>query len=103
MKTIPIVDTFSQIVRVQLGEQSCRINLRQNSTGFYMDLFVNEQAIVLGAICVNRTRVVRDAYLGFKGDLAMVDMDGNADPSSPGLGTRFLLCYFDQSELPAGA
>lgn len=103
MKTVPIIDTAAQSLRVQLGDQSCRIELRQKSTGFYLDLFVNEAPIIQGVICRNRTRVVRSAHFGFVGDLTMVDMVANEDPTSPGLGTRWLLCYLEPADLNGGA
>lgn len=103
MKTVPLVDTYAQILRVQLGEQSCRLELRQKSTGFYVDLYVDDVPILLGVICRNRVRLVRSDYIGFVGDLAMVDTVGNEDPSSPGLGTRWLLCYMEPADFIGGS
>lgn len=99
MKTVPILDTFAQVLRVQLGGQGCRIELRQRSTGLYLNLHADDKAIVQGVVCRNRVRVVRSAYLGFAGDLAFVDLQGNDDPSSPGLGSRFLLTYLEPADL----
>ena len=103
MKTIPIADVFAQTLRVQLGGQGCRIDLKQKSTGFYVDLYVNDAPIVLGVLCRNRVRLVRSAHFGFIGDLAMVDMVDDTDPSSPGLGTRWLLCYLEPADLNGAA
>ena len=39
------------------------------------------------------------SYLGFVGDLMFSDTQGTSDPSSPGLGTRYLLMYIEASDL----
>jgi hypothetical protein len=106
MHIIPISDTFSQTLSVQLAGQNCKINLYQKSTGFYCDLFVNGSLLIGGVICQNLNRIVRSLYLGFVGDLCFVDTQGTftlpstgLDPSSPGLGTRYVFCYIEQPDL----
>jgi hypothetical protein len=107
MQTIPIQDTFSQTLTVQLGGQNTQINLYQKSENhLYCDLFVNNVAIVTGVICQNLNRIVRDAYLGFVGDLCFFDTQGTTtppstglDPTSPGLGTRYLFLYLSPADL----
>lgn len=106
MQIIPISDTFSQTLSVTLAGQNCRINLYQKSTGLFCDLYVSDVAIVTGVICQNLNRIVRSLYLGFIGDLCFFDTQGSVtvpstglDPSSPGLGTRYLLCYLSTVDL----
>jgi hypothetical protein len=99
MQIIPIIDTPSQTLSVQLAGQACKIALYQKSTGFYCDLSVNDVLIIGGVICENLNRIVRSAYLGFVGDLCFQDTQGTDDPSSPGLGTRFLFCYLEAADL----
>jgi len=106
MQIIPIADVYSQTLSVQLAGQNCAINLYQKSTGFYADLYVNGALILGGVICQNLNRIVRSLYLGFIGDLCFYDTQGTAtvpstgsDPSSPGLGTRYLLLYLEASDL----
>lgn len=99
MQIVPVTDQYSQTLRVSLGGQDCRIDLRQCSTGLYCTLYVDDVVIVAGALCLDRNTLVRSLYLGFIGDLAFADLQGTSDPSSPGLGTRFVLCYFSPSEL----
>ena len=99
MQIVPIVDAYSQVVNVQLGGQSCAISLYQKSTGFYCDLYVGGALIIGGVICQNLNRIVRSLYLGFIGDLCFMDTQGALDPSSPGLGTRYLLCYLEIADL----
>lgn len=101
MQTIPMNDVFSQTVNVQLGQQNCRLDLYQKSTGFYCDVYVNDALVIGGVICQNLNQIVRDSYLGFIGDLMFDDTQGLDDPSSPGLGTRFQLCYIPPDELGA--
>jgi hypothetical protein len=99
MLIIPIADTFSQTVNATLTNQSCRIDLYQKSTGFYCDLYVNDALVIGGVICQNLNRIVRSLYLGFTGDLVFLDTQGTSDPTSPGLGTRYLFCYLETSDL----
>lgn len=99
MQTIPLLDTYAQTFKVTLGGQPCQIDLRQKSTGMYLNLTVNDAPIVTGVACSNLARMVRGAYLGFEGDLVFFDSQGDSDPSSPGLGSRYLLQYLEASEL----
>jgi len=106
MNVIPISDVYSQTMTVQLGGQNCQINLYQKSTGFYCDVYVNNTAIITGVICQNLNRIVRSLYLGFVGDLCFYDTQGSIlppstglDPSSPGLGTRYLFLYLSPADL----
>jgi hypothetical protein len=106
MNVIPISDVYSQNLTVQLAGQNCQINLYQKSTGFFCDLYVNNAPIITGVICQNLNRIVRSLYLGFIGDLCFYDTQGSIlppstglDPSSPGLGTRYLFLYLSPSDL----
>jgi len=99
MQIIPISDTYSQTISVALAGQNCNIDLYQNSTGFYCDLYVNGSLLIGGVICQNLNRIVRSLYLGFTGDLMFQDVQGSLDPSSPGLGTRYLFCYLETTDL----
>ena len=99
MQIIPINDNPSQVLSVQLNNQDCTVNIYQKSTGLYLDLSVSGTLIIGGVLCQNLNRIVRDAYLGFIGDLMFQDMQGASDPYySGGLGSRFLLCYLEQSD-----
>lgn len=100
MLTIPIQDTPAQRLTATLGGQSCQIVLRQRSTGLYCDLSINDTLVVSGVACRHLGLIVRSKYLGFLGDLAFCDMQGSSDPTTPGLGSRYLLQYVEQSELP---
>jgi hypothetical protein len=99
MQAIPIIDAPSQTLTVQLGGQSCRIDIAQKSTGMFADLYVNDALVIGGVVCENLNRIVRSAYLGFIGDLTFADTQGYADPAYPGLGTRFLFVYLEPADL----
>lgn len=99
MQIVPVIDAYSQTLTATLGGQSCRIDLKTRSTGLYCDLYVNDVLKVGGVVCRNLKLIVINSYLGFIGDLMFSDTQGADDPSSPGLGTRFLLFYIEASDL----
>lgn len=99
MQLISLQPSKSQKVNVNLNGQNCQIKLHQRSTGVYMDLYVNEQPIMQGVICLNCNFMVRYAYLGFSGDLVFVDTQGAIDPSWDEIGTRFKLYYLTKEEI----
>jgi hypothetical protein len=103
MLSVPIQATPSQTFSVTLGNQNCRINLYQRSTGLYCDLYVNDALIIGGVICLNANVIVRDGYLGFVGDLVFYDLQGGTDPVSTGLGARYILVYLEASDLVGAA
>ena len=91
MQDVPVQAQASQIVNAQLSGQNCQLRIYQKSTGMFMDVYVGTSLIIGGVVCQNLNRIVRDAYLGFIGDLAFFDTQGTDDPTYDGLGTRFLL------------
>lgn len=93
---VPLVTMPFQTLTVQLGNQSCRLNIRQRRTGLFVDLYVSDVPIFEGVKALDRNRLVREAYLNFTGDLFFVDTQGTTDPDYSGLGGRFLL-YWDNS------
>ncbi len=99
MQTIPLQQVPSQTLRVTLSGQSCQINLYTLDTGLYLDLLVNGTAILTAAICEDRNLIVREAYLGFIGDLAFMDTQGSEDPQYSGLGERWVLLYLSPADL----
>ena len=99
MQTVPLQSLPNQTVNIQLNGQSCTLNVYQKSTGMFMDVLVNDVLIIGGVICENLNRIVRSLYLGFIGDFAWVDTQGNDDPYYSQIGVRFYLLYFNASEL----
>jgi hypothetical protein len=97
---IPLNSAPNQTVTVLLGAQSTQVYIYQkNNFGLFCDVSVNNALIIGGVICQNLNRIVRDAYLGFIGDLVFNDTQGTADPVSTGLGSQFVLLYFTPAEL----
>lgn len=92
---IPLVAAPSQSLSVQLGAQSCRINVRQRRTGVFLDLYLQDVPVVQGVKAVDRKYLVRAAYTGFVGDLFFVDTQGTSDPEFAGLGSRWQLAWDD--------
>ena len=92
-QVIPITSDASQTFTIQLGNQNCQINLYQKTTGLFMDLTVNNNPILIAILCLDRVYLVREAYLGFIGNLFFVDTQGTSDPVYSGLGSRYILVY----------
>jgi hypothetical protein len=90
---IPIDPVPSQTFQVQLGNQSCSINLYQKNTGLYFDLTVNNNQCVQTMLCLNLVGLVREAYQGFTGQLFFFDTQGTNEPYYTGFGSRYLLLY----------
>lgn len=93
MLVIPVTDAPAQTLSAYLGGQNVRIELRQRIDALYCWVYRDDAMIVGGVACRDLTLIVRDAYLGFIGDLFWQDTQGAEDPTYPGLGSRFLLCY----------
>ena len=91
---IPLLAVPAQVLTVQLNGQACNINVYRRTTGLFVDLGVNNQLIIGGVIALDRVRIVRDVYLGFRGDLAFWDSQGTQDPDWTGLNSRYFLGYF---------
>lgn len=90
---VPLSAVPSQVLAVSLGDQPCRIDVYQKSTGLYLDLYVADRAIVIGVLCRDRNVLVVDTYRGFTGDLTFYDTQGANDPSYEGLGDRWRLVW----------
>jgi hypothetical protein len=53
----------------------------ENTNPVFLDLYVNDTTLIVGGVpCLNDVRIVRDTYLGFIGDLSVIDTEGNDDP-----------------------
>lgn len=92
MLTIPLSNK-NQDLKVVLSSQVCRIIIYQNSTGMYLDLYVNGILIRESVLCLNKQPMITESYLGFIGKLMFEDTHGNLDPEISQLGTRFKLRY----------
>lgn len=93
MLIVPLQPVASQQVSVILSNQNCQFNIQQRNSAIFIDVLVNNFPIIQGVICENKNKIVRDAYLGFIGDVAFIDNQGDSDPEYTGLGTRYSLAY----------
>jgi hypothetical protein len=93
IQIVPTTAVAAQTFSVQLNNQNCTINLYQKSTGLYFDLILNNATIVQTMICLNLVGLIREAYLGFEGQLFFFDTQGTQDPTYDGLGSRYQLIY----------
>lgn len=100
MLIVPTAPLANQSFTVLLANQPCRIDIAQKTNGMFLTLYVNDALVVAGVICQDRNRIVRDAYLGFTGDLEFRDAEGTEDPVYTGLNSRFFLCYLETADLP---
>jgi hypothetical protein len=91
---VPLLAEPAQVLTVELNGQNCDIAVYQRTTGLYVDLGINGVLVIGGVIARDRIRIVRDAYLGFIGDLAFWDSQGTSDPDWTQLNTRYFLGYF---------
>lgn len=98
MLIIPLQPVASQLLGVTLTGQPCQINIRTRTTGLFLDLLVNDAPVIEGVLCLDRVKIVRDAYLGFEGDLFFADTQGRDDPVAAGLGSRYLLVYLQPGD-----
>jgi len=95
ISSIPIVPAYSQVLNISLGGLAVKLSIYTigRSTDLYIDVEVENSPIISGQIIKDRVRLVREAYLGFVGDLAFVDTIGTSDPEALKLGDRYQLVY----------
>jgi hypothetical protein len=102
MLVVPTAPVPSQTFKVALNNQACQINVYQKSTGLFIDLYISNNLVIAGVLCLNSNRIVRSIYLGFDGELLFYDTTGNAtDPYYAGLGTTYALLFFTPADLDA--
>jgi len=99
MIIVPLQAVPAQTVSILLNKQNCQLNVYKKFYELTMDVLVNGELIIGGVACWNLNRIVRSKYLGFVGDFAFFDTQGEDDPDWPGLGTQFLLMYFAPDEV----
>lgn len=93
VQIIPLQQVPSQQFSINLNNQPCTIKVHQRDGHVYVDLYVNGEAVVLGALARDRVGLTRHAYLPFNGELLFVDTHGSDDANYTGFGERWLLAY----------
>jgi hypothetical protein len=104
MLQIPIQAVPQQSLNAVVAGQNVSISLYtladQWGTNLYADVTNGATVLRTAVRCLNLGRWLVDCgYLGFVGDFAFVDTQGNSDPQASGLGSRFLLMYLEASDL----
>lgn len=89
--TIPLSDTPSQKLTVNLGGQTVDIALTMRLGNIYADVRANGVDVVNSRICLNQEPIIKEAFRPFIGELYFEDLQGNDNPIYGGLGRRFIL------------
>lgn len=100
MQTITLQPVANQTASVLVAGQLAGINLyTMSDRNLYIDILLNNVPILTGIICLDKTLIMRDAYLGFIGDFIFVDTQGSNDPQFSELGARYQFNYVSASDL----
>lgn len=102
MLVVPLAAVPNQQVQVTLNNQNCTILVQQMAYLLILSLYLGTELIITSTICQNQNRLVRNSYLGFVGDLAFNDTQGNNDPVYTGLGSssaRYQLVYLTPADI----
>ena len=91
----------NQDFQVILDEQNCSIHLYQKGDHMFLDLYVDDETIVEGAIVQPKIGIIQSPSK-FKGQLYIVDTANPSDmskqPVYSELGDRFELVYLTETE-----
>lgn len=93
MYIVPLKPVPAQSVAIVLSNQACIISLRQMGGRQYLSLSAGGVVMCEGVLLVNDSAIVRAPYLGFIGELSIVDTQGDDAPEYTGWGSRWLLSY----------
>ncbi|MFT8933306.1 MAG: hypothetical protein ABF976_14520 [Acetobacter syzygii] len=96
---IPLSAVAYQSLRVPLSGYAVRLDLQQRATGLYASLWLDDQPVLAGVLCQDRTWLVRKTPSALPGDLAFADTQGTQNPDYSGLGSRFVLVYAEGSHV----
>lgn len=92
VQNIPLIpSTPAQSLFVPIGGAGAFITLAQKATGLFADVSFGGVPLVSGVLCRDGAPIINAPHLGFPGDLAILDTQGNSDPDYLGLATRYLL------------
>ena len=92
---IPIRAVPSQTVQVTLAGQPVTLYLRQLGGRQYISVSWAGTVLCETVLMVNRSAIIRAAYSGFVGDIAVYDTQGDDAPEYTGWGSRWLLLFND--------
>lgn len=92
---IPIRAVPAQTVQVALAGQPVTLYLRQLGGRQYISVSWAGTVLCETVLMVNRSAIIRAAYTGFVGDIAVYDTQGDDAPEYTGWGSRWLLLFND--------
>lgn len=92
---IPAQPVPNQELSCILDGRTARITLTTTNYGLFADVLYDDVPVANGRLCLDRTDMNPDRYRGLPQFLGFADLQGNADPTFDGFGTRFLLIYGD--------
>lgn len=92
---VPLQPDANQTVSAVLDGQSAQITLTTTDYGLFADVVYNGVAVANARLCLDRTDINPNRYLGMPQGLFFVDTQGITDPVYTGFGTRYLLVYGD--------
>ena len=99
MLFLPVKNIPNQRFSAVLDNQNCTLEIFQRFDRLYLNLFVDDTAVVLGVICHNNLGITAVDTLAFRGMLYFTDVQGNSDPQYEGLGTRYCLVFVPEGEI----
>ena len=98
MQTVPLSPVPSQSTKVVLASQNCTIEVNQKPQGVFVDVSVDNVAVVTAVLARDAVPLVCREYEGFLGNLLFIDSQGSLDPQYAGLGSRWNLVYLTEEE-----
>lgn len=91
--TIPLQDSANQSFSCTLDGAIAQITLRTTDYGLFADVVYAGVSVAAGRICLDRTDINPNRYLGMPQALFFADLQGATDPVYTGFGTQYLLIY----------
>ncbi len=99
MLFLPVKKEPNQRFSVILDNQNCTIEIFQRFDHLYLNLFVDDVAVVQGVLCHNNLGITAVDTLAFRGMLYFTDVQGDSDPQYEGLGTRYYLIFVPEGDM----
>lgn len=90
---IPITQDANQTVSCSLDGRLAQITLMTTDEGLFADVIYDGVPVALARLCLDRTDINPNRYMGLPQMLCFADLQGETDPVAPGFNTRYLLLY----------
>lgn len=96
---LPVRPEPNQRFSIVLNDQNCTVELFQRYDRLYLNLYVDDTAVVSGVVCLNQQNLIIPTTTKFIGYLYFADTLGNSAPQWEELGTRYELIYASPEEM----